>query len=125
MIGFFRNSFQQTGFNPAEDFKPQLLTNGGFDFATTPGDDIFNRLVQNIEDSFALTAWQLIADGRPFTDVLTTTRFMMTTALKATYLQIEMPRDTRGTVAPTISWKVDESGTSPSSRSPIRPAPTT
>src|SRR6185503_9025266 len=33
MIGFFRNAFQQTGFNPAEDFKPQLLTNGGFDFA--------------------------------------------------------------------------------------------
>ena len=27
---------QQTGFNPAEDFKPQLLTNGGFDFANTP-----------------------------------------------------------------------------------------
>ncbi len=110
MIVFFRNSFQQTGFNPAEDFKPQLLTNGGFDFANTPGDDIFPRLVQNIEDSFALTAWQLIADGRPFNEVLTTTRFMMTTALKATYLQIEMPRDARGTAAPTISWKVDESG---------------
>ena len=111
MLFFFRNSFQQTGFNPAEDFKPQLLTNGGFDFANTPGDDIFARLVQNLEDSFALTAWQLIADGRPFTDVLTTTRFMMTTALKATYLQIEMPRDTRAPAAPTVSWKVDESGT--------------
>ena len=110
MLFFFRNSFQQTGFNPAEDFKPQLLTNGGFDFANTPGDDIFPRLVQNIEDSFALTAWQLIAEGRPFSEVLTTRRFMMTTALKATYLQIEMPRDTRGTAAPTISWKVDESG---------------
>ena len=33
MLAFFRNTFQQTGFNPAEDFKPQLLTNGGFDFA--------------------------------------------------------------------------------------------
>ena len=110
MLLLFRNSFQQTGFNPAEDFKPQLLTNGGFDFATTPGDDIFLRLVQNIEDSFALTAWQLVADGRPFSEVLTTTRFMMTTALKATYLQIEMPRDTRAPAAPTVSWKIDESG---------------
>ncbi|MES1205755.1 MAG: hypothetical protein ABUS79_07435 [Pseudomonadota bacterium] len=110
MLFFFRNTFQQTGFNPAEDFKPQLLTNGGFDFQTTPGDDIFPRLVQNLEDSFALTAWQLVADGRPFNEVLTTRRFRMTTALKATYLQIEMPRDTRGNAAPTVSWKVDESG---------------
>ncbi len=107
MLAFFRNTFQQTGFNPAEDFKPQLLTNGGFDFAATPGDDIFQRLVQNIQDSFAMTAWQLIADGRPFNEVLTTTRFMMTTALKATYLQIEMPRSQ---AASTITWKVDESG---------------
>jgi hypothetical protein len=107
MVAFFRNTFQQTGFNPAEDFKPQLLTNGGFDFAATPGDDIFQRLVQNIQDSFAMTAWQLIADGRPFNEVLTTNRFMMTTALKATYLQIEMPRSQAAT---TITWKVDESG---------------
>jgi hypothetical protein len=110
MIGLFRNSFQQQGFNPAEDFKPQLLTNGGFDFANTPGDDIFQRLVQNLEDSFARTAWQMVVDGSPFTDVLTTRRFMMTTALKATYLQIEMPRDTRAPTAPTVSWKIDESG---------------
>jgi hypothetical protein len=107
MVAFFRNTFQQNGFNPAEDFKPQLLTNGGFDFAATPGDDIFQRLVQNIQDSFAMTAWQLIADGRPFNEVLTTNRFMMTTALKATYLQIEMPRSQAAT---TIAWKVDESG---------------
>ena len=32
MVGFFRNMFQQTGFLPTEDFKLQLLTNGGFDF---------------------------------------------------------------------------------------------
>src|SRR3954471_5258866 len=108
MLAFFRNTFQQTGFNPAEDFKPQLLTNGGFDFAATPGDDIFQRLVQNIQDSLAMTAWQLIADGRPFNEVLTTTRFMMTTALKGTYLQIEMPRSQAAT---TITWKIDESGT--------------
>jgi hypothetical protein len=110
MLFFFRNSFQQTGFIATEDFKPQLLTNGGFDFQTTPGDDIFLRLQQNLEDSFALTAWQTVTEGRPFSEVLTTRRFMMTTALKATYLQIEMPRDTRGAAAPTISWKVDESG---------------
>lgn len=110
MVSFFKNLFQQQGFVPTVDFQFQLLTNGGFDFANTPGDDIFPRLVQNLEDSFALTAWGLISEGRPFTEVLTTQRFMMTTALAATYLQIEMPRDTRGTATPTISWKVDESG---------------
>ena len=57
MIGFFRNMFQQTGFTPTEDFKIQLLQNGGFDFGGSTrnvGDDAFPRLVQNLQDSFAL-----------------------------------------------------------------------
>ena len=98
MVVFFRNTFQQTGFTPTEDFKLQLLTNGGFDFGGSTrnvGDDAFPRLVQNLQDSFAMTAWQLVAEGRPFTEVLTTRRFMMTTALKSLYVQIEMPTDSR------------------------------
>jgi hypothetical protein len=113
MLFFFRNAFQQTGFIPTEDFKPQLLENGGFDFGgfTTPGDDIFPRLVQNLEDSFALTTWGLVAEGRPFTETLTTSRFMLTTALKSLYLQVEMPREQRGqTATPMVSFRVDESG---------------
>jgi hypothetical protein len=97
MVFFFRNAFQQTGFSPTDDFKPQLLQNGGFDFGPlgtgAVGDDAFARLVQNLQDSFALTAWQLVAEGRPFTDVITTQRYMMTTGLKSLYLQIEMPND--------------------------------
>jgi hypothetical protein len=118
MIFFFRNAFQQTGFTPTEDFKMQLLQNGGFDFGplgtNAVGDDAFTKLVQNLQDSFALTTWQLISDGRPFTDVLTTQRFMMTTALKSLYLQIETPNDQPyafgGTTA-KLAWKVDMSGT--------------
>ena len=76
MVTFFRNFFQQTGFAPLDDFKPQLLTNGGFDFGPfglgAVGDDAFYRLVQNLQDSFALTAWQMVAEGKPFSDVLTT-----------------------------------------------------
>src|SRR5262245_21929407 len=79
MIGFFRNAFQQTGFTPTEDFKIQLLQNGGFDFGpfgtSAVGDDAFPKLVQNLQESFARTAWQLVQEGRPFTDVLTTNRF--------------------------------------------------
>src|SRR5207302_4602441 len=83
MVFFFRNAFEQTAFTPTEDFKLQLLQNGGFDFGPlgtgAVGDDAFARLVANIQDSFAMTAWQLVAEGRPFTDVLTTQKFMMTT----------------------------------------------
>ena len=119
MVALFRNTFQQTGFVATEDFKPQLLENGGLDLGPVGpiavGDDAYNRLVQNLQDSFALTAWQIIADGRPFTDVLTTRKFMMTTALKSLYLQIEMPNDQPLRFnfggAKKLQWKVDYSGT--------------
>ena len=115
MVGFFRNAFQQTGFTPTEDFKLQLLTNGGFDFgpggARLAGDDAFPRLVQNLQDSFAKTAWQIVQEGRPFTEVLTTNKFVMTTALKSLYIQVEMPADApfnNGSATP--AWKLDYSG---------------
>jgi len=122
MVFFFRNAFQQTSFSPLDDFKPQLLENGGFDFgpigAGAVGDDAFARLVQNLQDSFALTAWQIVASGQPFTNVLTTNKFMMTTALKSLYLQIEMPNDqpyafTGGTKTTKLAWRVDYSGAAP------------
>jgi hypothetical protein len=118
MVFLFRNTFQQTGFVATEDFKAQLLENGGFDLgqlgAIVIGDDAFTRLGKNLQDSFALTAWQLVADGRPFTEVLTTRKYMMTTALKSLYLQIEMPNDQPLNFLNTgkkLAWKVDMSGT--------------
>jgi len=123
MLFFFRGAFQQQGFVATEDFKMQLLTNGGFDINTGAlGDDAFPRLVQNLEDSFALTAWQLIADGRPFTEVLTTQKFMMTTGLKSLYAQIEMPNDARVVAAMRFTWKVDHSGTPIPLEDTINPA---
>ena len=60
-------SFQQVGFTPTEDFKPQLLENGGFDFGpfgtAAVGDDVYFKLVQNLQDSFAMTAWQMVKEG--------------------------------------------------------------
>lgn len=120
LLVFFKNAFQQTGFTPTEDFKPQLLENGGFDFGpfgrTAVGDDAFTRLVQNLEESFARTALQLVTEKRPLSEVLTTRRFMMTTGLKSLYLQIEMPNDQpfaftrRATNAQPLAWKLDYSG---------------
>jgi hypothetical protein len=116
MLFFFRNVFQQTGFTPTEDFKPQLLENGGFDFGpfgpAAVGDDAYARLVQNLQDEFAMTAWQIVQEGQSFLTTLTTQRYMMTTGLKSVYLQIEMPNDqpySFGTQK-KIPWKIDYSG---------------
>jgi hypothetical protein len=124
MVPFFRNLFQQTGFTPTDDFKPQLLENGGFDFGPlgtgAVGDDIYFKLVKNLQDSFALTAWQMVKEGtEPFSDVLTTKKFMMTTGLLSLYTQIEMPDDEPynfsggANTATKLQWKLDYVNTIP------------
>lgn len=116
MLFFFRNTFQQTGFTPGDDFKPQLLQNGGFDFGpfgtSAVGDDAYFRLVQNLQDMFARTAWQIVQDGAPFSETLTTQRYQMTTGLKSLYVQIEMPNDQPYSFGNTakLTWKLDTSG---------------
>jgi hypothetical protein len=118
MIAHFRNVFQQKGFTPTEDFKPQLLENAGFDLGPVGlyGDDAFPKLVQNLQDSFARTALEILAQGRPFTEVLTTRQYMMTTALMSLYIQVEMPNDQpfaggRGMGTDTrLAWSVDMTG---------------
>jgi len=118
MIFFFRNVFQQIGFTPTVDFQNQLLQNGGFDFgpfgAAAVGDSSYAGLVQNLQDEFALTAWQLIQEGSSFLETLTTQKYMMTTGLKMVYLQIEMPNDQPYAFgsrnATKLSWSIDYSG---------------
>jgi hypothetical protein len=94
MLFFFQNAFQQSSL-AVLDFEFQLRKRpGAFDLPyDTFGDNAFPLLFQNLKESFARTALQLIAEGAPFSDVLTTQRFMMTTALESLYLQIEMPYD--------------------------------
>jgi hypothetical protein len=124
MLPFFTNLFQQVGFAPTQDFKNQLLQNGGFDFGPfgtgAVGDDVYFKLVQNLQSSFALTAWQMVQEGtEPFSDVLTTQRFVMTTGLMSLYTQIEMPDDEpynfsggANSVA-KLQWKLDYVDTIP------------
>jgi hypothetical protein len=94
-LTFFTNTFEQIGFAPTEDFKGQLLEYGGFDLNPLYiyGDDAFPKLVQNLQDSFARTAFYIMEQGQPFTDVLTTRTYMMTSALMSLYIQIENPND--------------------------------
>jgi hypothetical protein len=116
MLVFFTNTFQQTGFTPTEDFKPQLLENGGFDLGPIGvfGDDAFPRLVQNLQQSFARTAMHVIENDQPFTAVLTTRQLMMTTALMSLYVQVEMPNDQPfnfgGNDTERLAWQIDMTG---------------
>src|SRR5450755_3622180 len=47
-------------------------------------------LVQGAEQSFARTMLELIAEGRPLTDAVTTQKLMMTTALKELYAFLDV-----------------------------------
>jgi hypothetical protein len=94
MIFFFQNAFQQSSL-AVLDFQFQLRKRpGAFDLPYgIYGDDAFPLLFKNMKESFARTALELMREGRPFNEVLTTQRFMMTTALESLYMQIEMPYD--------------------------------
>lgn len=73
MLGFFRNAFQQNQVNAASmlDQLPSGIPN--------------TLLLQNIQDSFPLTAWHIVSTDQPFTQTLTTQTFMMTPALAGLY----------------------------------------
>ncbi len=70
-----------------------------------------------------MTAWQMVKEGtEPFSDVLTTQKFMMTTGLMSLYTQIEMPDDepynfSGGANTTTkLQWKLDYVNTIPLDR---------
>lgn len=77
MLDFFRNAFQQNnvtldGVSAGLDIP---------DFYLRWQDQ--RRMEYALMDSFPLTAWQLVQEGRPFTETVTTRRYMMTTAMMA------------------------------------------
>jgi len=74
MLRFFSNAFQQGQLNRASlvDMAPDA--------------PISDRMLGNIQASFPLTVWQLaVVEGKPFTEALTTERFMMTAPLATLY----------------------------------------
>ncbi len=68
MRDFFTSAFQQGDLT-----SDMIVANTPFQQGALDG-----RVVQNMRESFGRTVLQLIEEGAPFTDVLTTTRFMMT-----------------------------------------------
>jgi hypothetical protein len=92
MKRFFELAFQQTQVT-AVDFSDQAFPKQvDINATTTP------LLVQNAQQSFALTMIKLLGDGRPLTDATTTTTVMMTTALKELYAFLDV-------------WQVGDDGT--------------
>jgi hypothetical protein len=91
MLTFFELAFQQTQVS-ITDFSDQAY----------PGQADINgptqaRLAQNARESFARTMLELDAEGHPFTEAMTTQRFMMTPALMELYAFFD-------------AWQVDDSG---------------
>jgi hypothetical protein len=117
MIFFFSNAFQQSSL-AVLNFEFQLrMRPGGFDLPYGIfGDSAFPMLFQNMQQSFARTCLQLIAAGKPFTSILTTQQFMMTTALMSLYMQIEMPYDIH-----TFNWQFNH-GTRPALADTLDPS---
>ena len=74
MRTFFGIAFQQVQIT-SNDFQDQSV-------GPITGNSIYdNQMVQNLHESFARTAVELIKEGRPFTEVMTTHRFMLTPPL--------------------------------------------
>lgn len=71
MVGFFRNAFQQN--NASLNF---LTASVNLDIDTVSA-DFRARIDRAMKDSFALTAWELVKEGRPLTEAVTTNRQML------------------------------------------------
>ncbi|MDW8280395.1 MAG: hypothetical protein RMK29_01705 [Myxococcales bacterium] len=82
MLGFFMNAFQQNQITAA-DLVDQLPT-GLRGNSTTVA-----RLMVNLRESFPRTVWQLVSEGRPLTEAISTRRFMMTPPLAALYAYLD------------------------------------
>jgi hypothetical protein len=84
MKRFFELAFQQTQVSAA-DFTDQTFPRPiGINTTTIP------LLIQNAQESFALTMIELLSEGRPLTDATTTNKLMMTTALKELYAFLDV-----------------------------------
>ena len=86
MLDFFRNAFQQRV--QGLDLISQSLDIPGFD--VTWAGTVRDTLLYGFEDGFPRTAWQLVQEGRPFNETLTTRRYMMTTAMMAAMAYADM-----------------------------------
>ncbi|XYI01047.1 hypothetical protein ACMHYB_15365 [Sorangium sp. So ce1128] len=100
MIEFFKQAFQQTQIT-WDRFDEQVGHTMRFMNPTVRA-----RMTHSAEISFALTALELIDEGRPFTEVLTTERFVLNPPLMALLAYLDgVVLDDQGEVASFIPQK--------------------
>ncbi len=81
MMTFFELAFQQTQLSQVDFI--EVVPNGNGSIGTSPNS---NLLIENVKESFARTVIELVMhQNQPFTNVFTTTQFMMTPALAELY----------------------------------------
>lgn len=107
MLAFFEEAFQQTQLS-LPLFDDQLA--GPLLIVLHPAER--NRMLKTMRESFPRTALQLIAEGRPFHEVLTTRRFMLNAPLMTllSYMDAAPTDDAgqeRGPDGP-LSWMIRE-----------------
>jgi hypothetical protein len=80
MLVFFARAFQQSQIS-TQDFTDQLPFQGGIGVNRTYA----NKLLLNVRESFARTAWAIVRANGDFSSVITTDTYMMTPPLAALY----------------------------------------
>jgi hypothetical protein len=105
MFEFFQSSFQQVQLD-ISDLDDQLR----LDSADVNRTDQ-RRLLQSVQESFARTVMALVDEGRPFTETVTTNRFMLNLPMMVALSYMDAaPRDDQGRAVNAGYWLVNKYG---------------
>ena len=105
MFDFFKRSFQQTQLD-ITDLDDQLRLNSA---NLNRADQL--RMLKAVEDSFPRTVMALLEEKRPFTETLTTTRFMVNVPLMVALAYMDAaPRNDTGRVVANGFWVMNKFG---------------
>jgi hypothetical protein len=105
MLEFFKKAFQQTQITPA-DLDDQLKLNSA---GVSAADQ--KLMVRSVEESFARTVLAMIDEHRPFTETVTTNRFMLNVPMMVALAYMDAaPQDDLGRNLPAGSWLLAKYG---------------
>jgi hypothetical protein len=105
MLEFWKSAFQQTQLD-ITDLDEQLR----LDSADVNREDQ-RRMLTSVEESFTRTVWEMVQQGRPFTETVTTTRFMLNLPLMVALSYMDAaPRNDTGRAVPSGYWLMNKYG---------------
>jgi hypothetical protein len=105
MMEFFKKAFQQTQLVPADLDEQLRLASGGIN------NNDQRAMVRSVEESFARTAMSLIDERRPFTEAVTTTKFMLNVPLMVALSYMDAaPQDDVGRPVQAGQWLANKFG---------------